>query len=224
MAEDFVQVAPDSTGAKIHTRSRVIGANTVEEQFVIPTSQRTRVGLYRAHVGVFVVQAAAHAATAGFWWLLNPVGSTTAVAIKKVSFASQHGSALATPTSPRITLERVTFTGTHTGTLITPAQRVRTTVGGLTADASTSVARLSAASTGATLTAGPAYKAFLPVAALTAVGSEAPGTDDYDPAEEDVEIVLAAGEGIVCRQADAGTTSDTRRSVFNVTWEEFTAP
>jgi len=35
MAEDFVQVAPDSTGAKVRTRSRVIGANTVEEQYVI---------------------------------------------------------------------------------------------------------------------------------------------------------------------------------------------
>jgi hypothetical protein len=33
--EDFVQVAPDSTGAKMRTRSRVIGANTIEEQYVI---------------------------------------------------------------------------------------------------------------------------------------------------------------------------------------------
>lgn len=224
MADAFIQVAPDSTGSKLRTVSGTVGANTVHEQVVIPTSIRTRTGLYRSHVGVFLVQAAAHAATVGFWWLLNPVGSTTAVAIKKVSFSSQHGSVLATPTSPRITLERVTFTGTHTGTLITPAQRVRTTVGGLTADASTGVARLSAASTGATLTAGAAYKAFLPVAALTAVGSEAPGTDDYDPGDEDTELILAAGEGIVCRQPDAGTTTDTRRCVFNITWEEFTAP
>jgi hypothetical protein len=40
MPEDFVQVAPDSTGAKIHTRQRVIGANTIEEQYVIVQEEK----------------------------------------------------------------------------------------------------------------------------------------------------------------------------------------
>jgi hypothetical protein len=224
MADSFVQVAPDSTGARMQTTTKTVNAQTVHRQVVSNASQRTRVGFYRVHTGVFLVQAAAHAATVGFWWLINPVGSTVAVSVKKVSFASQHGTALATPTSPRITLERVTFTGTASGAVVTPAKRVRTSVAGLTAEA-TNVASLRTASTGLTLTAGEVYKAFLPVFAVTATVATGPaGTDDYDPSLEDDELVLAAGEGIVCRQPDAGTTSDTRRCVFNVTWEEFTAP
>lgn len=35
MVEQYVQVAPDSTGAKLRTRERTIGANVVEEQYVI---------------------------------------------------------------------------------------------------------------------------------------------------------------------------------------------
>lgn len=36
MAESFVQVAPDSSGKKLHTNSYTVGANTVEDEFVIP--------------------------------------------------------------------------------------------------------------------------------------------------------------------------------------------
>ena len=223
MAESYVQVAPDSTGKKLRTVSSTVGANTVEEQYVIPTSARTRTGLYRVHAGVFVVGAAADAATAGRWWLINPVGSGVAVAVKRISFASQHGSALATPTSPRIMLERVTFTGTASGASVTPAKRARTTVAGTTADA-TAVASVRTASTGLTLAAGEAFKAFLPVVALTTAAACPAGTDDWDPSDEDTELILAAGEGVVCRQTDAGTASDTRRWVNNITWEEFTAP
>jgi hypothetical protein len=223
MAESYTQVPPDSTGRKIHTRQRTIGANTVEDQFVIQTSARTRTGLYRCNTGAHVVLAAAHAATAGFWWLINPVGSAVAVAVKRITFMSQIGSALATPTSPRMSLERVTFTGTASGASVTPAKRVRTTVAGLAADA-TNVASLRTASTGLTLAAGESVRAFLPAAAATGVGAVAASEDDWEAEFEDEEVVLAAGEGVVFRQADAGTTADTRRVITNVTWEEFTAP
>ncbi len=220
MAKSFVQVAPDGAGKQLSTYTDADGRH---EQVVVTSSLRTRTGLYRVHSGVFVVTAAADAATAGRWWLINPVGSGVAVAVRRVSFSCQHGSALATPTSPRINLERVTFTGTASGATITPAKRVRTTVAGLTADA-TNVGSLRTASTGLTLTAGEPFKAFLPVVALTTAAANPPGNDEWDPADEDTEIILAAGEGIVCRQADAGTASDTRRWVNNITWEEFTAP
>lgn len=35
MAESIIQVAPDSTGKKLHTNSRTIGANTVEDEFTL---------------------------------------------------------------------------------------------------------------------------------------------------------------------------------------------
>lgn len=223
MAETYTQVAPNSTGNKIHARSYTVGADTVLDQYVIPQSERTRLGVYRAVPAAMTITAAADAATVGRWWLINPVGSTTAVAVKRVAFTSQHNTALATPTGPRITLERVTFTGTATGASVTPSKRVRTAIGGLTADA-TPVASVRTASTGLTLTAGEVHKAFFPVVALTAVGAAPPAVDDYDPAIEDEELILAAGEGLVCRQADAATTSDTRRWSNVIMWEEFTAP
>lgn len=223
MADSFVRVAPDSTGKLLRTVSTVVGGDLVEEQVVVVTSARTRTGMYRASTGAHVVLAPAHAATAGFWWLLNPVGSGVAVALKRVVFMSLHGSVLATPTSPRIILERVTFTGTASGAQVAPSRRVRTAVAGLSADA-TPVGSLRTASTGLALTAGEAFRQFFPVAALTAVGAVPPAVDHHNPTSEDEEIVLAAGEGIVCRQADAGTTGDTRRFITDVVWEEFTAP
>lgn len=223
MADSFITVAPDSTGKQLQTTTKTVNSQTVHRQVITTASARTRVGLYRVHAGVFTILVTAHAATAGFWWLINPVGSSVAVSVKKVTFSSQHGSALATPTSPRVTLERTTFTGTASGATVTPAKRVRTAVAGLAADA-TAVASVRTASTGLTLTAGEQYKAFLPVVALTTAAANAAGTDEYDPADEDAELILAAGEGIICRQADGGTTSDTRRVIMNITWEEFTAP
>jgi len=171
--------------------------------------------VYAVNTGAHVVSATAHAATVGFWWLLNPVGSAVLVSLRRVEFMSQMGSALLTPTSPRITIERVTFTGTHTGALITPADADSV--------APVTTSRLSLASTGTTLTAGAVAYAFLPIACGTAVGFTATAESDWTPDEEG-QIVLAAGEGVVCRQPDAGTTADTRRFVTNISFEEYTIP
>lgn len=40
MPEDVIQLAPDSTGAKVRTRSRTVGANTVHEQYVLRGKQQ----------------------------------------------------------------------------------------------------------------------------------------------------------------------------------------
>ena len=215
MGESFIQVPTDSTGKKIRTRERTVGANTVQEQFVIQQSRRVETGVYICQTGAHVVLASAHSATAGFWWLINPTGSSVLVALRRVEFMSQLGSALATPTSPRINIERMTFTGTASGAQITAAKRD-------TNDA-TAVATLRTASTGLTPTAGAGVFSFLPTAGATAVGYTAATAGDWVP-DEDGQVVLAAGEGIVCRQADNGTTSDTRRFVTNIAWMEFSVP
>ena len=220
MPESILQMPPDGSGKSLRTRQRVIGAATVQEQVVITQSQRVETGVYVAHTGAHVVQATAHAATGlvGFWWLTNPVGSAVLVALRRVEFMSQLGSVLATPTSPRIVLERVAFTGTNTGTAIVCALRKTT-------DA-TQVSRLSSTSTGMTITGaavGAAAFAFLPIAAATAAGVSAAASANWNP-EEDGQIVLAAGEGVICRQPDAGTTADTRRFVTNISLVEYTVP
>lgn len=203
---------PAVVGQRHATRTRTEDAVTKHFPRVLPEDNRVRSGVFACQTGIHVVQAAAQAATAGFWWLINPVGSTVLVALRRVEFMTQIGTVLNTPTSPRIQLERVTFTGTPTGAQVTPA-RVRTADGANTAT-------LRTASTGLTLTAGAAIYAFMPVASQTAGSGIPPGQGDWNP-DNNGMIILAAGEGIVCRQPDAGTASDTRRFVTNIAWEEF---
>jgi len=170
-------------------------------------------GGYKFESGRLAVLAAAHASTAGFWWLINPVGSTVLVVIKKMLVTAVPVAVTAFASSPRITLERVTFTGTATGAQITAAKRDST-------DA-TATATIRTASTGLTLTAGAAFADFTVPAVLTAVGVAVPYDQPlYDDTDEDDYTVLRAGEGVVLRQADAGTTSDTRIVMAYGSWEE----
>jgi hypothetical protein len=170
-------------------------------------------GGYKFESGRQTVLAAAHAATAGFFWLINPVGSSVVCYIKKLFATSVPTAVTAFASSPRITVERVTFTGTASGATITPAKRDSTDA------ANTCTVRT--ASTGLTLTAGAIIADFTVPAVLTAVGIAVP-VDQwfYDAGDDDDYIVLRAGEGIVVRQADAGTASDTRLLLVFGAWEE----
>jgi hypothetical protein len=123
------------------------------------------------------------------------------------------GSALAATTSPRLSLERVTFTGTASGATVAGAKR-------RTADA-TQVSSIRLASTGLTLTAGAPITEFLPVAAATAVAYNTPAEAIFQPDNGDLCLLLGAGEGLVLRQADAGTAADTRRNTVTFIIEEF---
>jgi hypothetical protein len=208
----------DSVGKAIHTREiTVAGPGVVQEQYVIPISARLNSGVYRAHTGAHVVLAAAQNGTStGFWWLYN-TSATVICGLRRVQFMSQRGSALATPTSPRIVLQTFTFTGTPAGTAITPAK----------ADTGFPAATATLRSTQVTsvVTLVAQFMAFLPVSDITATsGGTAPGFADWVPDTEDGEILLRQNQGVACWQADAGSTSDTRRFITNVAWSEFTVP
>lgn len=169
-------------------------------------------GLYFGSSGIFSVQVSAHAATAGFMWLINPIGSTVSIYLRKCNFTSATTTALVTLTSPRVTMERVTFTGTSSGTQITPAKRATT-------DAAPQ-GKFISTSTGLTLTAGAIATAFAVVNNQTAVGTTQPSEQILDTKDDDGLLVLAPGEGLVWRQPDAGTTSDTRKINVDIKWEE----
>jgi hypothetical protein len=170
-------------------------------------------GSYKFESGRLTVLASAHSSTAGFFWLINPVGSSVVAYIKKILATSVPTAATAFASSPRITVERVTFTGTASGATITPAKR--------DSNDATNVCSIRTASTGLTLTAGAVIADFIVPAVLTAVGIAVP-VDQwfYDSTDDDDYIVLRAGEGLVIRQADAGTTSDTRLLTVFGGWEE----
>lgn len=75
MAESFFAVPPDSTGKKIRTRDRVVGANTVHEQAVYQSALPTYYAL---------ADAVAFAANKQHISILNAVGSGKVVAIRKL--------------------------------------------------------------------------------------------------------------------------------------------
>lgn len=176
-------------------------------------SRRRRTGLYYANLGNTTITAAADGATVGRFWLVNNTGSTVFGALRKVYYTMTTTTGLLTISSPSFTVERITFTGTPSGASITPAKR----------DSSDATASLTirTASTGMTITAGAAAHGFQVTAALATTSNAAapqifPFTND-----EDEYLILRAGEGIVIRQATAGTVADTRIANFDIQWEEF---
>jgi len=168
-------------------------------------------GLYYVESGNQTVLASAHAATAGFFWLVN-TSSTVKVYIRSIGFVWSGTAATAFPTSPRITVERITFTGTPSGATLTPAKRAST-------DAA-NTATLRTASTGMTITAGAVIESFVVGSILTAVGAISVPEEIWQSPDDDGMILLGQNEGIVVRQADAGTTADSRKVVMTIAWEE----
>lgn len=217
MSASYIQLPADSSGKKVATRQRTVGSDTVEEQYVIELSARVLSGVYVAHHGVTTVAASAQTFPAAAWFLINPVGSSVTVALRKLNFQSQMGSALTAPTSPRLLLVTFTFTGTASGASITPRK----------ADTSypTATGSLRSANTGLTITRESDIFAFLPFASQSgSSGGPSSASDSSWMPPEDERLVLAAGEGVCLTQADAGTGSDTRRWISNFCWEEYTEP
>ena len=202
------------------------GTGLGEEQVVLPYSARKRTGLYKAVPPVQTVLASAHAANAGFLYLFNPNASQM-VALRYVEFIQLPSAVTAMPTLPRITLERFTATGSAGTGAVTPSRRVRTSQNNEAADAS-AAATLYTSSTGLTVTAGELEHAFVvrPVLILYAASTQAePAVNPmiYRP-DEDEQLILASLEGVLMRQADAGTTSDSRKVITTWCWEEYTLP
>lgn len=221
MTAQKIVLPADSTGKAIYTQERTVtGPGTVQVQYVISTSERVTSGVYRAQTGLHSVSVAAtNGTTTGNWWLYNPVGSTTSVALRRVEFSMGVGAAsVAVLTAPRIMLSRFTFTGTAAGTAVTPA-KAQTAY-------PTATATLRSTQVTSVVTIGADVFAFISGIWNQATGSGGPGVgyaQNWQP-EEDGQLVLAAGEGLACWQPDAGSTSDPRRFVTNIAWTEFTTP
>lgn len=166
---------------------------------------------------VSTVVATAHNGTStGHLWLFNPSTNTKRFRIERVRISTQFGSALSVPTSPVTNLSRFTFTGTASGATVAPAA-IDTTY--------TASADVRSASTGLTVTlVGGPFLSVLPVMAQGTAGWAAnpPNETLWIPREEEYEIVLKPGEGIVIWQSTNGTTSDTRVVAIEVQWEEYT--
>lgn len=218
-----VAVAPVTVGARASNAvPTAVGADGQVVNLWANRNGRLRVhqdrpnisGIYYASGALSTVTAAADAATAGRFWLINPVGSGLLVALRQLSFNNGAGLIIVTTTTPQFSVERVTFTGTASGAQVTAGKRDSTDPA--------ATATLRTASTGLVLTAGAQMTAFSIPEVVTAVGTNT-NTVERIVFPEDERIVLRAGEGLVVRQATAGTALDTRWVQIDWVWEEFTA-
>lgn len=200
-----------NSGKKIRTQTRVVGSDTVHEHFFQQVRQAQVLGVYRLGMAqVTALASAQNGTSSGFLWFHVPTAITNKKArIRRLSVTSQLATLLATPTAPRLTATRFTFSGTASGASLTPIK--------IDASGTAAVSDLRTAVTGLTVAlVGSLGTAPFP-GAQTAVGAYAPAEYNIiDPAsEEDEWPIFAPGEGFVIYQDTAGTASDTR--VANIT-------
>lgn len=214
--ETYVTLPDDSgnAGKKIRAQSLSVSGQTVLSHAFFQVPSRSYLSHYVVHSGALVVQATAHSfGTSGFMWIANPIGNTAKIAIRKIEMASQLGSALAAPTSPRLLWSRFTFTGTASGASLTP--------GKLDSTYATPIASIRTAITGMTTVKVADMFNSLPIASATAVAYAPASMDYWESDNDEYQLVLRAGEGICLWQADNGTTADTRRVVATVSMSDF---
>jgi hypothetical protein len=214
----FIQLPVDTgnTGKKNRTQTRVVGSDTTHEHFFIPISARGVTGGYKASTGVLTVPAAVQNGTStGYAWLYNPVGATIKMALKRLTWNVQFIALAVDLLGGELRFQLFTFTGTGSGTLVTPAKRDTT-------DAAAQ-GNLRLASTGLTVTLtgvifGEQYNTMDLVTG--GAGHWNPHRAEWNPDSEQAEMVHRAGEGVSMWHAVA-VTAGNRRLYINPAWEEF---
>jgi hypothetical protein len=206
-----------NTGKKIRTKESVVGANTVEEYFFIPSTERSETGRYKAVATAAAIPTAAHTGnTTGFLYLVNPLASTVNASLSRLLLEHNFSTTLALDLiAPILRVSRFTFTGTLSAATITPGKRA-------SADAAPQLL-LAAAMTGLTVTLGATMIEYIGQTQDIATGGGGhwgAQVDNWNPDEEGDEIVLAPGEGIVVWSALAVTTANRKLSI-STAWKEF---
>jgi hypothetical protein len=214
----YIQTPTDAgnTGKKVRTQSRVVGADTVHDHFVVVANQHSTTGIYYYHSGTLSIPTAAHnGTTTGHFWLVNVAGSTIKGCLRgiKVLLNTVLMSA-ADLTICRQLCALITFTGTPSGATITPAKRSST-------DPAAQMT-LRTASTGMSVTLGAPFRAELPplVSGTAGVGYQPTVVAVERETDVDERMEFRTGEGMVFYSADASTTAN-RRVVTDLINEEF---
>jgi len=206
-----------NSGKNLRTETRVIGGTTVHEQFVVPIMGLTITGKYFYSSTQLSVSATIQDGLAtGFLWLQLPSTATVTALIKGITRDCSTSSTVVAPTAPVLSFTKFTFTGTASGTSVTP---VKFQTAGV---ANQMIVRT--AVTGMTNTLIGDVGHFTIPAVLTGVGQvhaqEHILVPDPQAFIRGSDLEIAPGEGLVVYQSVAGTTSDPRRFSLQVKWIE----
>lgn len=205
-----------NTGKKKRTQTRVVGADTVHEDFVVVQDARSVLGVYTASTGVLTVPAAVqNGTTTGFAWLYNPVGSAVKMQVSRAIYDMQFVALAVDLLGGELRCSRFTFTGVNSGTLVTPCKRASSdaaNVGQFATSWATAVATLGATRIGVQ---------YQMMDLATGGGNvNNPHRAVLNPVNEHEEPILLPGEGLVFWHAVAVTAAN-RRVIINLSWDEF---
>lgn len=220
-----IEVIGGTSGVKANTDPN--GALYVTEY-----EGETFFGTYALEGVISALSATAHTLnTGGFFWAINPAASGKIIRIERVGIQINLTTAVAAgfPTSPRIAISRIAYTGTPSGAAV-PLSGAASTINKFDTTYPTPVLDIRSAITGLTCTYGAVIFSSM-ATSLGIVGTVATSqvvgvaTDnEFQPRESEYECVIRPGEGFVIWQPEAGSTSDTRKATFRLLWEEVTIP
>lgn len=191
----------------------------------------TFVGCY-ALEGIATISATLHTLnTGGFFWAINPSTSGKIVKLERIGIQINTTTAVAAgfPTSPRLAISRMAFTGTPTGAAV-PLSGAASTINKFDTTYPAPILDIRSAITGLTCTYGavifssqaPSIGVVGAVTISQVVG--VPWDTQFQPRESEYECVIRPGEGLVIWQPEAGSTGDTRKATIRMLWEEVTVP
>lgn len=222
MGESIVQLPADGVGRKLRSRQRVIGANTIEEQYFI--QQEEKVVSYMGRAGSFKILGAAGTTGQKLASIHNATGSGVLVSLDKITVdVYQIAARVVAP--PMVRLHRVTVL--PTGGAALPKVAEDTSLSSAAAVTLLQGANAESATTAITATI-PASSILAQEAApraLTLVGYEQFDRTTFfsDPGES---VILRALEGVVVNLDYSVATSNpiTDQWVVNMRWREYTLP
>ncbi len=225
MANSFIQLPVDSTGKKLNTRDRVVGANTVHDQWIIPTTEE--VVSYRGRAQSFRIPGRAGTTGQKVASIHNATGSTVLVQVTQVTVDLAVTVIKAvTVLPPIIRLHRVTVLPTNGTALpkvnVDSAQTSSASVTALqdaSADGTNSVTALTA-----TIPASSVITQEYAPRLITAAGYEMFDRTSYIDGSD--PIVLRALEGLVVNLDYTLATQNpiTDMWIVGIRWTEYTIP
>ena len=216
--DSFVQLPLDTgnTGKKKSTKSRTVGADTVHQDVVLIGDAREVTGNYKCNSAAITVPAAAqNGTTTGLLWVYNPVASTIKMQVSVMHLISQFVALAVDLLAGEVRCSRFTFTGVNSGAQLTPCKIH-------SADAANQGQVATAFATAVPTLVATLDATFLQTMDLATGGAGHwnPYDDKFDASNENEEVVLLPGEGLVFWNASAVTTAN-RRVMISCAWDEF---
>jgi hypothetical protein len=201
-AEAYIQLPPDSTGKKVRSIEKTIGANVVEEEVFVVGSSRRLVGVYQ-----YSSPVVSGSTTAGYVYhsIFNPSTSTNLMAVRRIviNWVTVAAALYIEGALYRITAASggTTFAATSVGKKDTgyPTPTVDIRYAGVTVTLENKMFNL--------ITPGAAGQ-------TTGIFNLS-----FDRGDGRSDIILRPGQGLALRQEAAGD-ADFRVSIM-VEWEEF---